>query len=260
MDSDVTDGLFAAHAVRGIVGSRKCTRDGRFEWTGRLDKGPGRRTPSSPQPSRAVQPRHSNRPVRVERLDAVGAGGPDRGRHGGVTMKRTRHVLLGCAVALFAAPLALASLAADEPYAGDVAPPPITGSESQGTAPAPAPPTLTTVGGTVESSRPGSLVVTTDTGSRMTFHTDGSSGVPTSLATGDRVTVVYQSQEGGTYHASSVTLDASGSSAATPPRDEAQPMGRPLPQTASYGPLLGLLGALSLGAAAGLKVASASRR
>jgi len=122
------------------------------------------------------------------------------------------------------------------------------------------------VSGTVVSSSGSSLVIKADSGARMMFQVDSSSSLPVGIAAGDRVSVDYDTMSVGTYHVSMV------SSATMPPGSETS--GRTevsntdpdaltnaegsesLPQTASPLPLIALIGGLSLGAAAGLRLLS----
>jgi hypothetical protein len=104
----------------------------------------------------------------------------------------------------------------------------------------------TTVSGKVISSSAASLVIETDAGTRQTFVVDSASSVPSNLSAGTRVTVNFHSVDGG-FHAATVSLgDAPppGRMSSTEPMEAGD---RPLPATASDGPLLIIGGLVALG-------------
>jgi hypothetical protein len=120
-----------------------------------------------------------------------------------------------------------------------------------------------TVSGKVISSSSVSLVIETDAGTRQTFAVDSASNVPANLSAGSRVTVNYHTVEGG-FHAATVTADTAAPdrmSSADPNRmasaDPVEAGDRPMPATASDGPLLLVGGLVALGM--GLAFHSASR-
>ena len=113
---------------------------------------------------------------------------------------------------------------------------------SDAAAPAPQAPCATlTLGGTVTSSSPTSLVIRADDGSSKTFTVDDRSTLPTGLARGARVNVTYE-MNGTRMRAVSVT------DAAPPPTAAETDPGRTdrLPATASSLPLIALLSAVAL--------------
>jgi len=125
----------------------------------------------------------------------------------------------------------------------------------------------TSVSGTVVSSSSSSLVIKTDSGSRMTFQVDTSSNLPVGIAAGDRVSLDYESLAGGKYHVSRVSSESttmpSGSErygkTETPSTETSGAAGEKpekLPRTASPLPLIALIGSLSVGAAVGIRLFS----
>jgi hypothetical protein len=146
----------------------------------------------------------------------------------------------------------------------------------------------TSITGTVVSSTPTSLVIRDANGAETTFDVDTSSGVPSGLASGSRVTVRFHDMDGGRRHAASVTTSDVDTTATTPtpsaptepttfaptaPTPIADPVlpiadpapsvrvaapaplpasdapaGERLPDTASEMPLLALAGLMTLGA------------
>lgn len=126
-----------------------------------------------------------------------------------------------------------------------------------------------TVTGKVTSATSNSIMVTTDSGDRMTFMTDTQTERPVSLSPGTRIRVDYMTHPGGEYHASTVTtLSAEeyprSTSTEEYPRSTTEPRttstdyeteGENLPQTASPLPLLATAGLAALGVALGLRFA-----
>src|SRR5262245_10583858 len=113
--------------------------------------------------------------------------------------------------------------------------------------PAQDPPATLTVGGTITSSSPTSLVIRADDGSQKTFVVDDRSTIPTALARGARVTVTYEtsgSQMRAVSVSSSDTQPPSTTSGTEPMATEP---GRRLPATASPLPLMALMSALAMG-------------
>jgi hypothetical protein len=137
-----------------------------------------------------------------------------------------------------------------------------------------------TISGTVVSSSSTALVIKTDSGTRMTFALDSNSMKPDTMTNGDRVTVDYHSLAGGKYHAAMVSKESTAVTP-TPPNyaergtettnryetsrtedlnreraEERNEHARNMPRTASQLPLLALMGAVTVGAALGLRVFS----
>jgi hypothetical protein len=106
------------------------------------------------------------------------------------------------------------------------------------------------VSGKVVSSSSASLVIETDAGTRQTFVVDSASSVPSNLSAGSRVTVNFHTADAG-FHAATVTLADMPSPGQVPP---AAPMAgdRPMPATASDGPLLLIGGLVALAMALAL--------
>lgn len=107
-----------------------------------------------------------------------------------------------------------------------------------------APSATLTLGGTVTSSSPTSLVIRADDGSSKTFTVDDRSALPTDLARGVRVNVTYE-MNGTRMRAVSV---ASTDAAPPPTAGTVTDPGRTdrLPATASSLPLIALLSAVAL--------------
>lgn len=103
--------------------------------------------------------------------------------------------------------------------------------------------------GTIVSATGDKLVIDADSGTRMTFTVDSSSSLPGSLIAGNVVTVDYNTLEGGKNHVSKVILVSSGApgGASTEAQDDQ------LPSTASFLPLVALIGAITLGGALGVR-------
>jgi len=129
--------------------------------------------------------------------------------------------------------------------------------------------------GTVVSSSGSQLVIKTESGNRMTFVVDSASSLPVGVAAGDRVTVEYHTLAGGKYHAARVstvsvdmppstdsdrydtgTTTGTGTVNPDPSRtyNDNDRVDDTLPRTASPLPLIALIGALSAGAAVGLRL------
>jgi hypothetical protein len=112
------------------------------------------------------------------------------------------------------------------------------------------------VTGVVVSSTNDSLVIRTDDGTERTFKVDAQSTLPSSLASGSRVTVNFHRMDGGVDHAARVTIATAGD---TTPRTEtmpADPAGTAtgeLPATAGPVPHLVLFGLGALAAGLGLR-------
>lgn len=121
----------------------------------------------------------------------------------------------------------------------------------------------TTVTGKVVSTSGSTLVIETDTGTRMTFDTTGTT-LPSAASMGTRIQIAYApNQTGGVTRLSTVrlapvtdtaiadakyhTTGSAGTVGASVPADM-YASNRNLPKTASLLPLVGLLGVLALGA------------
>ena len=115
-----------------------------------------------------------------------------------------------------------------------------------------------TLSGTVVSSSDTSLVIKTDAGLERTFAVDAESRLPAGLTPGTRVTVSYHIMDGGSLHASNVTLGGDTPSATRTTPSDTRPMDTDtraaeattadtLPATASNESLLLLAGLLALG-------------
>jgi hypothetical protein len=127
------------------------------------------------------------------------------------------------------------------------------------------------VTGKVISSTPTQLVLEDEAGARTTFVVDASV-VPSTVMVGDRISVSYQSQAGGSFRATNVAIATLASNEAMPANDPAYPSTAPasptypsttssldttttdtsadndaLPATASKQPLILLLGLLAVG-------------
>ncbi len=147
------------------------------------------------------------------------------------------------------------------------------------------------ISGTISNLTADALVITTDSGSGMSFKVDSQSNVPASLTTGDKVQVQYRQLSDGTYEVASLSMPgsspaSSGPGSSAPSSNGMSPSGTnqpatspsmggsnqsgaetsataPLnntarPATASPLPLIGLSGLLALGAGLGLRLASRS--
>ena len=131
--------------------------------------------------------------------------------------------------------------------------------------------TTQTVSGTVVSSTGDSLVIRTDDGTERTFKVDAQSNLPSSLASGARVTVSFHRMDGGVDHAARVTVASAdtgrtmppaGETTTTPPAEQrtddparAGETGE-LPATAGPVPQLVLMGLAALAAGLGLRRSS----
>jgi hypothetical protein len=148
---------------------------------------------------------------------------------------------------------ALGAVYAQEPLPGDAPPP------------AAAPAASTTVTGSVVSSGQQSVVIKTDAGDQMTFEVDGTSMVPAGLVGGDKVSIEYQTLDGGKYRASKVVLSTTSMPAKTTAEqgydsqhgeESTTQTHEGMPRTASPLPLLALAGSLLVGAAFALRAFS----
>jgi hypothetical protein len=112
----------------------------------------------------------------------------------------------------------------------------------------------TTVSGTVVSATSSQLVINSDAGTRMTFALDPTS--TTRFTVGERVTVDYHTETGGTVH-QAVRVAAAQPAAVTPraDTDSRDYDDDSLPATAGSLPLIGLLGLLAVGGAVAVRVA-----
>jgi hypothetical protein len=115
----------------------------------------------------------------------------------------------------------------------------------------------TTVSGTVVSATSTQLVIDNDAGTRMTFALDPTS--TTRFTAGQRVTVDYHTETGGTVH-QAVRVAAAQPAAVTPRADTDSrdyDDRSSLPATAGSLPLIGLLGLLAVGGAVAVRVGRA---
>jgi hypothetical protein len=159
-------------------------------------------------------------------------------------MKRTSTLLI-CALALVLA----GSVAAQEPQPAQLQPSPAESAALETTT------EEATVSGTVVSATSTQLVINTDAGTRMTFALDPTS--TTRFTAGERVTVEYHTETGGTVH-QAVRVAAAQPAAVTPraatdSRDFDDRSS--LPATAGSLPLIGLLGLLAVGGAVAVRAA-----
>lgn len=144
-------------------------------------------------------------------------------------------------------------------------------------------PSTGTVTGAVVTTTGSTVILRTQDGQQMSFVVDSTSKLPTNMATGDRVTVEYDTVAGG-HHAKIVTVQTSApppeanptpattttnparTTTTTPPpvntTDTVNPTGDtpyeegkapPMPKTASYLPLIFLVGMVCLGLALGFR-------
>lgn len=108
------------------------------------------------------------------------------------------------------------------------------------------------VAGTVVSSTSTELVIDTDAGRRMTFALDPATAPGRTFTPGERVSVQYHSQSGGTVNQiASITVPP----AEVTRRDPTTRDSSRLPATASALPWIGLLGLLAAGGAVAVRVA-----
>jgi MYXO-CTERM domain-containing protein len=118
-----------------------------------------------------------------------------------------------------------------------------------------------TVNGTIVSTTGDVVVITTDSGQRMTFTRDAAFTLPSGLVAGNRVTVTYRGADPSAYTVNRIvmvdnTTGASGTYGTTTDNTGTSTYSTSdtdLPGTASPVPLVGLLGALTLGAGAAIR-------
>jgi hypothetical protein len=125
----------------------------------------------------------------------------------------------------------------------------------------------TIVSGTVVSTSSGSLAIKSDAGAQLSFTTDGGTTLPAELKPGDRIDVEYEMVAGGPSRAVRVTAEkpvaapgATGTSGTdgAAPRD-ADPQMKKMPHTASWLPLIALMGTICLGASLAMRVVRRAR-
>ena len=125
------------------------------------------------------------------------------------------------------------------------------------------------VTGTVVSTSPDHLVLSTPSGSQMDFNVDSQTVLPSSMSSGTTVDVKYHETSTGGYQAAEVRTVGASDSAQEPSRTSSstsepmkEDMGataphdathKTLPKTADPVVLVGLMGLASLGAGAGLR-------
>jgi hypothetical protein len=127
----------------------------------------------------------------------------------------------------------------------------------------------TIVSGTIVASNPSSLAIKSDAGAQLTFTLDGATALPAGMSPGDRIDVQYEFVAGEPLHALRVTEDkggvvpaADGASGADPSSATATRSDgsvKKMPHTASWMPLIALMGTLSLGASLALRKVRRSR-
>jgi hypothetical protein len=110
------------------------------------------------------------------------------------------------------------------------------------------------VSGKVVSSTSTELVIDAEGGKRMTFALDPTTTPATTFKAGERVTVQYHSNSGGTvYQAASVAVEPAGVERREQPVTTTK--SETLPRTASSLPWIGLLGLLAVSGAAVVRMA-----
>ena len=116
-----------------------------------------------------------------------------------------------------------------------------------------------TVTGTIVSTTGDQVVITTDSGQRMTFNRGVAFTMPSGLAVGNRVTVTY----GGTadnYTVNHIVVaDNTAGTTSSSSYSTTNTYDSTLPRTASPVPLAGLLGALTMGAGAAVRALKSRR-